>query len=97
MPNVICDPTVRGEKIIFPPLPIKLGLIIEFVKALRLDGECIQHLQHTFPCISYEKIKIGVFHGSQIRTLVRDQAFLQARNDKEKATCFFCGCEEEFP
>ena len=58
----------------------------QFVKALSLDGECIQHLLHTFPGLSYDKVKIGVFDGSQIRTLVRDQAFFQARNDKEKAT-----------
>ena len=57
----------------------------QFVKALRLDGECFQHLLHTFPGLSYEKIKAGVCDGPQIRTLVRDQAFVQAMNDKEKA------------
>ena len=40
---------------------------------------------HTFPELSYKKIKAGVFDGPQIRTLVRDQAFVQAMNDKEKA------------
>ena len=56
----------------------------QFVKALRLDGKCFQHLLPTFPGLSYEKIKAGVFDGPQIRTLVRDQAFVQAMNDKKK-------------
>ena len=81
MPNVTYDPIVSRDKIIFPFLHIKLGLMKQFVKALRLDGECFQHLLHTFPGLSYEKIKAGVFDGPQIRTLVRDQAFVQEIND----------------
>ena len=86
MPNVIYDPIVSRDKIIFPPLHIKLGLMKQFVKALRLHGECFQHLLHTFPGLSYEKIKAGVFDGPQIRTLVRDQAFVHAMNDEKKVT-----------
>ena len=82
MPNVIYDPIISRNKIIFP-LQIKLGLMKQFVKALRLDGEYFQYLLHTFPGLSYEIIKEGVFDGPQIRTLVRDQAFVQAMNDNE--------------
>ena len=57
----------------------------QFVKALRLDGECFQHLLHTFPGLSYEKIRAVAFDEPQICTLVRDQAFVPAMNDKEKA------------
>ena len=39
----------------------------------------------TFPGLSYEKIKAKVFDGPQICTLVRDQAFVLAINDKKKA------------
>ena len=85
MQNVIYDPIVSRDKIIFPPLHIKLGLMKQFAKALRLDGECFQHLLRAFPGLSYEKIKAGVFDGPQIRTLVRDQAFVQAMNHKEQA------------
>ena len=85
MPNVIHEPIVSRDKIIFPPLHIKLGLMKQFVRALHLDRECFQHILRTFPGLSYEKIKAGVFDGPQIRTLVRDQAFFQAMNDKEKA------------
>ena len=76
MPNVIHEPIVSRDKIIFPPFHIKLGLIKQFVKALHLDGECFQHILRTFPGLSYEKIKAGVFDRPQIRTLVRDQAFV---------------------
>ena len=85
MPNVIHESIVSRDKIIFPPLHIKLGLMKQFVKALHLDGECFQHILRTFPRLSSEKIKAGVFDGPQIRTLVRDQNFVQAMNDKEKA------------
>ena len=85
MPNVIHNPIVSRDKIIFPPLHIKLGLMKQFVKALSVDGESFQHLICTFPGFSFEKIKAGVFNGPQIRTLVRDQGFTQTMNDKEKA------------
>ena len=89
LPNVIDDPIVSRDKIVFPPLHIKLVLMKRFVKALRLDGEYFQPLLHTFPGLFYEKIKAGVFDGPQISTLVRDQAFVQAMNDKEKAAWLF--------
>ena len=56
----------------------------QFVKALSLDSECFQHLVYAFPGLSCEKIKVGVFDGSQIHTIVRDQEFVQM-NAKEKA------------
>ena len=97
MPNVIYNPIVSTDKIIFPPLRIKLGFMKQFVNALRLDGKCFQHLLHTFLGLSYEKFRAGVFDGPQICTLVPDQAFVQAINDKEKATWLsFGGCDGEF-
>jgi len=36
--NVINNPLVDREKIVFPPLHIKLGLIKQFTKALDKDG-----------------------------------------------------------
>ena len=97
MPNVIHEPIVSRDKIIFPPLHIKLGLMKQFVKALHLDGECFQHILRAFPGLSYEKIKAGVFDGPQIRTLVRDQAFVQAMKDREGSLVVFYGRHEEFP
>lgn len=90
MPNILHDPIVSRDKIIFPPLHIKLGLMKQFVKALNTDGECFQYIVSVFPALSFEKIKAGVFDGPQIRTLVRDTEFANKMNDNEKAAwqCF---------
>ena len=85
MPNVVNNLIISRDKIVFPPLHIKLGLMKQFVKALSLDSECFQHLVYAFPGLSYEKIRAGVFDGPQIRTLVRDQEFVQKINAKKKA------------
>ena len=84
MPNIVNDPIVSREKIIFPPLHIKLGLMKQFVRALNTDGECFQHIVSALPASSFEKIKAGVFDGPQIRALVRDQDFVRKMDDKER-------------
>ena len=58
MPNVIHNPIVSRDKIIFPPLHIKLGLMKQFVKALSVDGECFEHLICTFPAYHTKKSKL---------------------------------------
>ena len=73
MPNILHDPIVSRDKVIFPPLHIKLGLMKQFVKALSSDGECFQYIVSAFPALSIEKIKADVFDGPQIRALVRDK------------------------
>lgn len=85
MPNIVSDPIVSREKIILPPLHIKLGLMKQFVKALNIENECFQYIVSSFPALSYEKIKAGVFDGPQIRALVRDQEFVTKMNEKEKS------------
>ena len=84
MPNIVNDPIVSREKIIFPPLHIKPGLMKQFVNALNTDGECFQHAFSVLPGLSFEKIKASVFNGSQIRALVHDQEFARKMNDKER-------------
>ena len=90
MPNILHDPIVSRDKIIFPPLHIKLGLMKQFVKALNKDGECFQYIVSAFSSLSIEKIKAGVFDGPQIRALLRDEEFVKKMIDKEKAAwqCF---------
>ena len=94
--NVVYDPIVNRDIIIFSLLHIKLGLMEQFVKALRLIGEGFQDLLHKFPGLSYEKIKAGVFIGPQIRTLVRDQTFVQTMNDKKVAWLSFVDVMKNF-
>ena len=65
-PNIVHEPLVDRKKIIFPPLHIKLGLMKQLVKALSTDGDCLKYIILTFPGLSIEKIKVGVFNGSPI-------------------------------
>ena len=41
--NIINDPLFDRDRILFPPLHIKLGLIKQFTKALDKDGDCITY------------------------------------------------------
>ena len=55
-----------------------------FVKALDTDGNCFKYLCESFPALSYDKIKAGVFDGSQIRQLMKDNAFPNSMYETER-------------
>ena len=74
--NIVNNPLVDRKNIILPPLHIKLGLMKQFVKALDRSGDCFRYICSTFPGLSYEKKKVGIFDGPQIRMLLRDQYFV---------------------
>lgn len=82
--NIIAESLVEREKIILPPLHIKLGLMKQFVKALDKDGPCFGYLRLKMPHISIEKLKAGIFEGPQIRQLTKDPAFVESMNEIEK-------------
>ena len=67
---------VDRKNIILPPLHIKLGLMKQFVKALDCSGDCFGYISSTFPVLSYEKKKAGIYDRPQIRTLLRNQYFV---------------------
>ena len=95
--NIITEPLVDREKIILPPLHIKLGLMKQFVRALTRDGTCFGYICRKFPGLSMEKVKAGIFDGPQIRELMRDQGFQSLINDiEESANIALYGCRE-FP
>ena len=52
--NVIREPLVGRDKIILPPLHIKLGLMKQFVKALDKDGSCFAYIGRKMPGLSTE-------------------------------------------
>lgn len=58
--SVIHEPLVPKERIIIPPLHIKLGLVRNFVKALQPDGEPINVIKAIFPSLSKSKIENGM-------------------------------------
>lgn len=83
--NVINAPLVSRDRIILPPLHIKLGLMKQFVKALDKDGECFKYITRMFPKLSTEKTKAGIFDGPQIRKLINDPNFTNCLTGVEKS------------
>ena len=84
--NVINEALVPRDKIIFPPLHIKLGLMKQFVKALDKEGDYFKYICKSFPGLSAEKLKVVVFDGPDIRKLVKDADFVNSIDDLEKRT-----------
>lgn len=81
--NVLHQPLVDSEKVLLPPLHIKLGLMKNFVKAMDREGEGFSYLKSKFPRISEAKIKEGIFVGPQIRELLKQTCFETKLNEKE--------------
>ena len=81
--NVINDPLEDRDRILFPPLHIKLGLIKQFIKALDKDGDCFTYLCLAFLGLTMEKLKAGIFDGPQIRQLIRDPEYENSMNEEE--------------
>ena len=94
--NVINEPLVDREKIIFPPLHIKLGLMKQIVKALDKEGNCFQYICSAFPGLSYEKVKAGVFDEPHIRQLIKGPKFHNFHDSsREKSMGSLCFCCEK--
>lgn len=82
--NILNLPLVEREKIIMPPLHIKLGLMKNFVKALDNETDAFQYLRNKFPKLSSAKVKEGVFIGPQIKKLMTDEHFQDILGVSEK-------------
>lgn len=81
--NIVNTPLVEKNKILLPPLHIKLGLIKNFVKAMDKEGDGFLYLKQKFPKLSEAKIKEGIFVGPQIRALFKDLDFKRKLNATE--------------
>lgn len=73
--NIVQERLVETDKIIFPPLHIKLGLIKQFIKTLPTDSDAMYHLKIMFPKLSSEKVKSGIFIGTDIDKILKNEAF----------------------
>lgn len=82
--NVVAKPLVDPKDVLLPPLHIKLGLMKNFVKAMNREGQAFKYIREKFSKLSDAKVKEGIFVGPQIRELVRDPAFDQVLEGKEK-------------
>ena len=83
-PNVSKNPLIESEKVLLPPLHIKLGLMKQFVKALDTDGDCFKYLLNRFPGLTDAKIKGGIFVGPQIREFMKTTQFEDFMTNVEK-------------
>ncbi|GBN16258.1 hypothetical protein AVEN_117115-1 [Araneus ventricosus] len=91
------EPLVASEKILLPPLHIKLGLMKNFVKAMDCGGSGFQYLRLKFPKVSETKIKEVIFVGPQFRQLMKDPVFESKLTKKEAAAwTLFKELEENF-
>ena len=68
--NVIAEPLVPPQKILLPPLHIKLGIMKNYVKTLNKVGQAFKFLLQKFPQISDAKLHGEIFDGLQIRNLI---------------------------
>lgn len=83
--NVSATSLVDPNHVFLPPLHIKLGLIKNFVKALKRNEPGFQYLIKLFPKLSYAKIKEGIFVGPGIRKLINDNNFTKCLSATEAA------------
>ena len=81
---VIREPLVSREKVLLPPLHIKLGLAKQFVKALGFEGEVFQNIRLIFSRVSDVKIKGGIFVRSQISTMLKSESKEEKISETEK-------------
>lgn len=59
--NIVENPLVSIDKVLLPPLHIKLGIVKNFIKALNPDGNSFNELCRIFPRLSSMKIKEGLY------------------------------------
>ncbi|XP_017466776.1 PREDICTED: uncharacterized protein LOC108359425 isoform X2 [Rhagoletis zephyria] len=83
--NVKWEPLVDPQKVLMPPLHIKLGLIKQFVKALDKNSSAFKYLQDLFPKLSEAKVTAGIFVGPQIKKIFESEEFPKKLTRVEKA------------
>lgn len=81
--NVQSHTLVEPNKILFPPLHIKLGVMENFGKAMDREGSRFAFHQEKFPQISIKKFKAGIYDNPQMRQLMKDPMLDKALSETE--------------
>ena len=76
------EPLIEPQKLLMPPLHIKLGLIKQFVTALDKESAAFKYLQVLFPKLFEAKVKAGIFVGPQIKKIIECDEFAKLLNRK---------------
>jgi hypothetical protein len=74
--NILRKSLVDPEKLLLPPLHIKLGKMKQFVKSLPKTGNCFKYICKKFSHLSEATLKEGFFVGPDIKKLIFDEDFL---------------------
>ena len=85
--NVMREPLKSPEKVLLPPLYIKLGLVKQCIKALDFEGEVFQEFLSMFPRLSEAKIKGGIFVGPEINPILKSKTLEEKMNETVKEAC----------
>ncbi|GBN11413.1 hypothetical protein AVEN_157920-1 [Araneus ventricosus] len=94
--NTMSDPIGSREMVVIPLLHLKLVLMKQFVKALNAVGRCFQYVVFSFSALCFEKIKSGVFDGSQILHTFACGCELTGRQKKKSALLSFKTATQNF-
>ena len=82
--NVKWEPLIEPQKVLMPPLHIKLGLIKQSVTALDKESAAFKYLQFLFPKLPDAKVKAGTFVGPHIKKIIECDKFAKLLNRKQK-------------
>ena len=82
--NIIHGPLVSWDKIILPPLNIKLGLMKQYVRGLDKDEHFFRNLCSAFPGLSKEILKAQISDGPKIEKMSRDKDYMASMTVIEK-------------
>ena len=83
--NIKWEPLVEPQKVLTPPLHIKLGLVKQFVTALGKDSAAVTYLQDLFPKLFEANIKAGTFIGPKIKKIIECDNFAKLLSRTEQA------------
>jgi hypothetical protein len=78
--NIVSESLIPREKILLPPLHLKIGLMTQLMKKFVENEKILKYIQSVFPRLSFAKISNGVFNGPDIRKLVKDKNFSKVLN-----------------
>ena len=82
--NVKHPALIDPQKVLLPPLHIKLGLMKNFVKGMDHQGSSFQYLKKKFKGkLTDAKLEAGVFTGPEIRSVINDSSFPASLNEME--------------
>ena len=84
MLNVFRQPLLDPNKVLLPPLHIKIGLVKQFVKVLDFGGETFQEIHLMFPKLFQAKIKGGIFVRLQVNAILKSEKLERAMTNAEK-------------